>query len=68
MRIRVCVSLPQVFMARNYKNKAMEHFLLPEHPDEDNYTLMVAYEAALEVYQCNHACVLDKCERGKQWE
>ena len=68
MQIGVCVSLPQVFMAHNYKNEAVERFLLPERPDEDNYTLTVAYEATLEVYQYDRVHALDECKHWKQQE
>ena len=55
-------------MACNYKNEAVECFLLPNQPDEGNFTSWVAYEAALDVYQCDHALALNDCEQWKQHE
>ena len=55
-------------MACNYENKAVECFLLPECPNKGNYMSRVAYKAALMVYRCDHACVLDEHEHWKQWE
>src|SRR5258708_39863347 len=57
-----------IYMAHDYKNEAVEKFLLPHQPDEGNYTLRVAYETAHKAYQCDHACVMVACEEWKQCE
>ncbi len=53
-------------MAHNYENEAVEKFLLPNQPDEGNFTSRAAYETTLKVYQHDRACVLDNHEQWKQ--
>ena len=55
-------------MARDYDNKAVEHFLLPKQPNEGNFTSRVAYKATLKTYQCDHICVLNEHEQWKECE
>src|SRR5258707_11804524 len=50
------------------KNEAMGKFLLPSQPDEGNFTLRAAYEAAMKVYWCNHMHIMEVCEQWKQGE
>src|SRR5258708_356202 len=57
-----------LFMACNYENEAMGKFLLPSQPDEGNFTLRMAYEAVLKVYQCDHMHVMEVHEWWKQGE
>src|SRR6266436_6778636 len=55
-------------MAHNYKNEAMEKFLLPHQPDEGNYTSRVAYETTHKAYRCDRACVMVAHKEWKQHE
>src|SRR6266478_1797546 len=55
-------------MACDYKNEAMEKFLLPHQPDEGNYTSRVAYETAHKAYQCDCTHVMAAHEEWKQHE
>ncbi len=55
-------------MACDYETKAMGKFLLPNQPDEGNFTSRAAYKAAMKVYQCDHMCVVEACEWWKQGE
>src|SRR5258707_7375475 len=55
-------------MACNYKNEAMEKFLLPSQPDEGNFTSRTAYETMLKAYQCDHMHVMEAREWWKQSE
>src|SRR5260221_4257698 len=57
-----------IYMAHDYKNEAMEKFLLPHQPDEGNYTSRVVYETTHKAYQCNHAHVMAARKEGKQHE
>ena len=55
-------------MARDYETKAVAQFLLPNQPNEGNFTLRVAFKAAMKVYRHNHACVMEEREQWKQSE
>ena len=55
-------------MACNYENEAVEKFLLPNQPNEGNFTSKKAYGAMMDVYRHNHACVLEVHEWWKQGE
>src|SRR5258705_13027633 len=57
-----------LYMAHNYKKKAMGKFLLPSQPDEGNFTSRTAYKNVLKVYQCDHMHVMEVCEWWKQGE
>src|SRR5258708_10122460 len=57
-----------LYMACNYKNKAMEKFLLPSQPDEGNFTSRMAYETALKAYRCDHMRVMEAHKWWKQSE
>src|SRR5258708_10535940 len=57
-----------LYMAHDYKNEAMEKFLLPSQPDEGNFTLRMAYENAMKVYWCDHMCVMEVHKWWKQGE
>src|SRR5258707_5859631 len=57
-----------LYMACDYKNEAVEKFLLPSQPDEGNFTSRTAYKTALKAYQCDHMHVMEVHEQWKQSE
>src|SRR5260221_10579730 len=57
-----------IYMAHDYKNEAVEKFLLPHQPDEGNYTLRVAYETTHKAYRCDHTHVMEAHKQWKQHE
>src|SRR5258707_15027233 len=57
-----------LYMACDYKNEAVEKFLLPSQPDKGNFTSRTAYKTTLKAYRCNHMHVMEVCEWWKQSE
>ncbi len=46
----------------------MEKFLLPNQPDEGNFTSRVVYETVMKAYQHDRMHVLEALEQWKQHE